>query len=211
MSLLLQTRAIRNETTINTNRYSLVFNGLDEVLARARTSPILSIRERYNALEPAFQKAGWTIGQTLELSLLSVTVPQIVIGIEDIHRFNDSVKALTKFEPVTEMAIVFYDYINGSASAIIQAWHALLGDKKTGAIGFKQDYALSSATFNIYGPQAPAEETPTIFQSYDVINLYPATIDLGEHSFENAAARRITSNFLFDNFYPTKAIGYNPQ
>lgn len=211
MSLLYQTAAIRNEQLIMQNRFSLIFNGLDAVLDRAKNSPIAAIRERYAAVEPAFARGNFTRAETLELGLLSVSIPQIAIGEEDVHRFNDSIKALTKFEPVTEMSVTFYDYINGSASAILQAWNALLGDKKTGAIGFKSDYALPSASFNIYGPQAPAEEEPTIFQEYQIVNLYPKTIELGEHSYANGESRKVTVQFLWDNLYPTAMQGYNNQ
>lgn len=208
-NIIYRTAAIRNEQLIMQNRFSLVFSGLDVVLDRAKNSPITSIAERYRVLEPAFAREGYTRSETLELGLLSVSIPTIMIGEEDVHRFNDSIKALTKFEPVTEMTVVFYDYINGSASAIIQAWNALLGDKATGAIGFKSDYALPKAQFNIYGPQAPAEETPTIFQQYEVVNLYPKSIELGEHSYANGESRKITVNFLWDNLFPVAAQGYN--
>ena len=54
-----------------------------------------------------------------------------------------------------EMSISFYDYVNGSASAIMQLWHAFVGDKRTGAIGFKEDFVLRQAFFYVYGPDAP--------------------------------------------------------
>lgn len=207
MANLLSTGGVRNETTRNSHRFSLVFNGLDTVLDRAKNSNLALVREKYNGLNSAFQKTGWTVAQTLELSLLSVTIPNIEIEMEDIHRFNDSFKALTKFAPVTEMTVQFYDYINGSPTAIIEAWRALCGDKRSGAIGFKEDYALSEANFFLYGPQAPAEEFPTPFETWVVINLYPKSIDIGEHSYEGGGVRKITCQFLFDNLYLKESIG----
>lgn len=185
-----------------TNRFSLVFNGLNDVLARAANSPIAGIRERYQAVAPAFARPGWNTQQILELSLHSVAVPNVVIAHEDIHRFNDSTKQLTKFEPMEMMNVTFYDYINGSATAIIEAWKALCGDKKTGAIGFKEDYILPTASFFDYGPNAPAEDVPTAYAEFRMVNLYPASLALGEHSYEQGGTRKIQCQFAMDNLYP---------
>jgi len=207
---ILGTTGVRSETTRNAHRFSLVFNGLDQVLDRAKNSNLALVREKYNGLQSAFQKTGWTVSQTLELSLLSVNVPNIKIAMEDIHRFNDSFKALTKFEPVTEMQVTFYDYVNGSPTAILEAWRALCGDKRSGAIGFKEDYALPEANFYLYGPQAPAEEFPTPIEEWSIINLYPSSVEPGEHSYEGSGVRKLTAQFLFDNIYLKRSIGRPP-
>lgn len=206
MSQILRVSAIRNEQTKQTHRFTLRFKGLNRVLDRAKNSPLEAVRNRYNALAPAFEKPGWTVEQTLELGLLSVQVPNVMIAYEDVHRFNDSHKQLTKFEPTDEMSVVFYDYINGSASAIIGAWWALCGEKNTGAIGYKEDYVLPEASFIAFGPQAPAEDNPIKHDEYAIVNLAPRSVDLGEHSYENGAVRRVTCNFLFDNIYPVQAV-----
>lgn len=205
MPLIYQTAANTKSQTKQSHRYTLQFNGLDAVMNRAKNSPLQAVRNRYTALEPAFLRAGWSLAETLELGLLSVQVPQIQIASEDVHRFNDSFKQLTKFEPIQEFQVVFYDFVNGSASAIINAWWALCGEKGTGAIGYKEDYLLESARFKSFGPQAPAEDVPVAHDEYDVISLYPTNVDLGEHSYENGAVRRVTCSFVCDNFVPIAA------
>lgn len=211
MANLFQTRQIWSEQTKNTNRFTLVFDNLDQVLQKAATSPITSIKNRYNSLQAANLRDNFTASQVLELSLLSLTFPNVEIGRQDIHRFNDSIKALTKFEPTQEMQVTFYDYINGSASSILYSWYALLGDKFTGAIGFKEDYALGTASMYVYGPDAPAYDDTQIaegwFEHHQFVNLYPVSIDLGEHSYENGEARKITCQFAFDNIYPVEYRG----
>lgn len=212
MPNILSTVPVRTETTRNSHRFSLVFSGLEAVLDRAKNSNLELVRQKYEGLKSAFLKTGYTVEQTLEVSLHSVTIPNIELEFEDIHRFNDSFKALTKFAPVTEMQVMFYDYVNGSATAILEAWRALCGDKRSGALGFKEDYALSEANFYLYGPQAPAQDdlNSAWLERWVIINLYPKSVDTGEHSFEGGGVRKVTSQFLFDNIYLIESKGRPP-
>ena len=206
MANILSLNNVRNEQTKNTNRWSIKFSGLAGIMQKAAASGSLG-KDRYDAVKDALinssqAAAGATaIQNSLELSLLSVTWPKIEVERQDIFRFNDSMKAVTKFAPMAEMQVVFYDYINGSASAIMYAWHGLVGNKKTGAIGFKEDY-VCDGFLEVYGPTAPGEESPTIFEQHQIVNMYPVDVDLGEHSYEGGEARKVTVLFALDNFYP---------
>ena len=202
---ILSLNNVRNEQTRNTNRFSLKFTGLGTIMSNLSNSTSIGY-ERYQAVSAALLNSGQTgstgIANSLELSLLSVTWPKIEIERQDIYRFNDSIKAVTKFAPMAEMQVVFYDYINGSASAIMYAWQGLVGNKKTGAIGFKEDY-ICDGVLEVYGPTAPGEgDAPTAYEKHQIVNMYPVDVDLGEHSYEGGEARKVTVLFALDNFYP---------
>lgn len=222
---IFQVERIRNEQTINTNRWSLQFKGLKNIIDAAATSPLEAIQDRYNNTKIAFERTdggGLNTETILELSLFSVNLPSVKLETQDVSRFNDSVKAVTKFSPMEEMQVVFWDYVDGSASAIMQMWHALVGDKVTGAIGFKQDFVLKQAYFYVYGPDAPGykgdgsegyeqdmvdDGNIPFLQKYEIWNLFPSSVELGEHS-DNGEARKVTCSFIIDNIFPTKIQTY---
>jgi len=207
---------INNQQTINSNRFSIRFVGLnDKLINKSKTSTLPGIQERYNNVKAAI---GSDPATSLELSLFSATVPPVALEIQDIAKFNDNIKAVTKFAVMEDFTVTFVDYVNGSASAIMQLWHAWVGDKQTGAIGFKQDFVLPKAYFYVYGPDAPGysddfADTNGVpyLQKYEIINLFPKQIDLGEHSAESAESRKVTVNFAIDNFYPVSIRNYNYQ
>lgn len=221
---IFQIQRIRNEQTINTNRWSLQFKGLKGILDKAKTSKLPAIRERYEACKVAFEvnNSGYIedVETIIELALFSVSIPTIKLETQDISRFNDSTKAVTKFAPMEDMSVVFWDYVDGSASAIMQLWHALVGDKVTGAIGFKRDFVLPEAFFYVYGPDAPGYDGQELtdgsyhdgknipfLQKYDIWNLFPNDIQLGEHS-DNAEARKVTCSFSLDNIFLSEVQTY---
>ena len=193
--------------TINLNRFSIRFPGLnDKLMNKAPVSSLFGIQQRYEAVKNAL---GSDPGNSLELSLFSAKIPNVAIEKVDLAHFNDSIKAVTKFTPMEDMSIVFYDYVNGSASAIMLLWHAFVGDKKTGAIGFKQDFVLPKAHFYVYGPDAPGysdefADTNGIpwLQKYEIVNIFPLVIDFGEHSQDSAEVRKVTVTFAADNCLP---------
>lgn len=211
---IFQIRQINQAQTINTNRFTLRFPGLNNMLLnKAKTSTMPGIVERYNAVKAAL---GDDPGTSLELALFSANIPNVVVARQYIAHFNDGIKAPTKFEEMEDWDTTFIDYVNGSASAIMQLWHAFVGDKKTGAIGFKQDFVLPKAYFYVYGPDAPGysdevADTKGVpwLQKYEIVNIWPTKVPLGEHSSENAEARKITVTFACDNFYPVGIRVYN--
>jgi hypothetical protein len=221
MANILSLNNVRNEQTKNTNRWSIKFDGLGKIMTNAQRNDSIAL-ERYNKLYSAFNASSQSnntataVQNSLELSLHSVTWPKIEIERQDIYRFNDSMKAVTKFSPMAEMQVVFYDYINGSASAIMYTWQGLVGNKQTGAIGFKETY-VCDGYLEVYGPTAPGETTPTVYEKHRIINMYPVDVDLGEHSYEGGEARKVTVLFALDNFYPVEyknkplITGSNPE
>jgi len=205
---LLRTSTTRKEQPILANRYSISFPGLDVLLKKAYEAGGNGLDSLvYNRVKNAFTNglAGETsVDKMLELGLISVTIPAIEVGTEDMSKFNDSSRVLTKFEPMGDVAMTFYDYINGSATAILIAWQTLVANKRTGAIGWREDYTLDGAEFKIFGPDAPQEEDPTVYQAFNLVDLFPRTIDFGEHSFENGMVRKVTANFVIQNFHPSR-------
>lgn len=209
---IFQIKKINNQQTINGNRFSIRFENLDNMLRRAQNSELLPhLQERYAAVQGAL---GGEIAESLELSLLSAQFPSVGIEVVSIPHFNDFVKATTKFTEMEDMEITFIDYVNGSASAIMQLWHAFVGDKKTGAMGFKQDFVLPRASFMVYGPDAPGYDVESsgdipYLQKYVMVNVFPKTVNLGEHSSESAEARKVICTFALDNIYPEQINGYD--
>ena len=220
---IFQINEIRMKQTINSNRWTLEFHGLAAMLNAAKTSPLPWLRDRYTAVENALG-GSIDMGTSLQLSLFSVTIPAVKVETVEVSRFNDSMKAVTKFAPMEDLVVNFYDYVNGSASAIMQLWAAFVGDKKTGAIGFKTDFVLPQAYFYVYGPDAPGYKVidggsvPNIdnlevaevpwLQKYEIWNLFPKDVALGEHG-EGAEPRKVACTFAIDNFFPIGIRSYS--
>ena len=213
MANLFQIRNIQNSQTRNQNRFTLRFNNLDSILDKAKNHRLSGVVDRYNAVKNVIYKGDFTLAQTLELSLLTCSVPNIQIETQRIKRFNDSVAATTMFAEPEDMTVTFYDYVNGSASAIMLLWQALVGDKKTGALGFKEDFILRTAHLFMYGPDAPGysdtELASKYLEKHEVINIFPKGVNLGEHTYESGEARRVEVTFSIDNIYPVEYKGYD--
>lgn len=211
MGELFQIGKVNFKTPRMSHRYSLRFTGLDLVINRAQQSLLTSVNTGvantgniYNRLRQAAGENGAKMAENLELSLLSVTVPPIEMETVEVSRFHDTAKHISKFSTMGDMNVTFYDYVNGSASAILFIWQSLVGDKRTGAISYKSEYILSDARLIEYGPKAPAEtrNAEYILAEHVMVNIYPKSIDLGEHSYEGAEIRKVQVTFSIDNIYP---------
>lgn len=220
-SNLFRIKEVRFKQTINRNRFSLRFSGVNSILDRAKNHRLESVRRMYYATRDAITRPGninAIDGNILELSLASANLPNVTVETQDIFRFNDSNKTTTRFAPMEDFTCTFYDYVEGSASAFLHLWKSLVADKQTGAFGFKQEYILPEAFYIVYGPDAPgyevdaqgnynlgngvtAPEIPWI-QVHKIENLYPKTVNIGESSYETAEARKVECAFTIDNHYP---------
>lgn len=202
----LNTTSIRSKTARQSNRFLLEFTGLTTLLGGLANSGLPAVKTRYENLSPNFSDGGPETN--LKLSLLSVSVPSTEMEVVDIARFHDTVKQTTRFTPQADMQVVFYDYIDGSASAVMYAWQGVVGERSSGALGYKEDYVLGAASLLEYGPTAPAEggatPDPKIIAEHRIINLYPKIIELGEHSYETAEIRKVTVTFGLDAIFPIK-------
>jgi hypothetical protein len=210
MGSLFQIGTVNFKTPRMSHRYSLRFEGLDAVIARAQASQLTLIDSGtvtgniFTRLSPAAGGTGATMSRNLELSLLSVTVPPIEMETVEISRFHDTSKHISKFTTMGDMNVTFYDYVDGSASAVLYIWQSLVGDKRTGAISYKGEYILAGARLTEYGPKAPAqgEGEEYILAEHQMVNIYPKSIDIGEHSYEGAEVRKVQVTFSIDNIYP---------
>lgn len=217
---LFQIARINNKSTRNTNRFTLEFLGLESLLIAPLNSDYIgydAYKIRAQAVAPALSwgtAESYNVNEALQLSLLSATIPNIQVETQRIQRFNDSVVATTKFAEPEDMTVTFYDYFNGSSSAIMQLWQSLVGDKRTGAMGFKESFVLPRAVLTEFGPDAPAfdpdnsqendGEIPWL-SKHEVINIFPKAVNLGEFTYDGADARKVEVTFSTDNVYP---IGY---
>jgi hypothetical protein len=217
MGDLFQISRVNPKTPRMTHRFSLRFVGLNSVITRAAANQLTNLTsgpgtEQGNiwgrlglaAKGNTTGSDGDALATNLELSLLSVSVPSIEMETVEVARFHDTAKHISKFTTMGDINITFYDYVNGSASAILFIWQSLVGDKRTGAISYKSEYTLREARLIEYGPKAPAESAGTEYKlaEHALINLYPKTIELGEHSYDSADVRKIQCTFALDNIYP---------
>lgn len=172
-------------------------------------------------------KTGRSTATILDLSLLSCTIPAIEFETAEVSRFNDSVKHITKFSTTNDMSAVYYDYINGSAAAIMLAWQSAVGFKLTGEIGYKKKYTCDMDLY-IYGPNrssypvyknatvtTAASSTNSVEQTTDspeyellmqfkIKNAFPRSVDLGDFSYDTAEVRKVTVQFGYDMIIPYK-------
>jgi hypothetical protein len=209
MANIFQTAAIKSKTPRMSHRFSLQFDGLQNIMAlaarRADTYTYNAITgNRYTQLLQAINdETGRSISESLELSLLSVSLPSNEMETVEISRFHDTVKHISKFSSIPDMEVSFYDYISGSASAIMSVWHGMVGDRRTGTISYKKEYILPLARLIEYGPTAPGEgTTPQKLAEHAIVNLYPKSVNLGEHSYESAEVRKVMVTFAIDNVFP---------
>ena len=207
---------IRNKQTINQNRFGLKFTNLwADILSNAENHRSYGVRERFKGVKNIVG-TGDQVDTDLELGLFSVTLPNVGIETQQISRFNDSVRAPTKFTEMEDLTVSFYDYIDGSASAILQLWQSMVADKLTGAMGFKEEFVLEKTDFFVYGPDAPGHdverdgEIPYV-QHYKILNLWPKSINLGEHSYESGEARKVEVTFSVDNVVPVFFTKYSKE
>ena len=211
MGELFQISRVNYKTPRMSHRYSLRFEGLNQVIARASASSLTDLTVSggisgniYNRLGNAAGQNGAEMTQNLELSLLSVSVPAIEMETVEIARFHDVSKHIAKFSAMGDMNVTFYDYVDGSASAILFIWQSLVGDKRTGAISYKGEYILGSAKLIEYGPKAPGQpnDQEYVLAEHMMVNIYPKSIELGEHSYDSAEVRKVQATFSIDNIYP---------
>jgi hypothetical protein len=207
---LLQIWEVNKEQTKNSNHFSLEFTGLDKIVERARTHRFPSVRGLYQGVVTSLRNSRFAddqisgIAKTLELSLHSISsLPDPQIETQAIPRFNDSVRAITKFAEMEDMTVSFFDYVNGSTTGIMELWKAMVGDKFSGAMGFKEEFILPTAYLYTYGPDAPGyeESVPPYLEKRRIVNLFPKQVNKGEFSYESGDARKIEVTFSVDSVY----------
>ena len=218
---LLRLSEVNTKTPRMSHRFSLKFEGLSVIMRRVQANPLTNLvtgaintGSIYARLGPAATGGETTadiIQKNLELSLLSVSVPALEMETVEVARFHDTAKHISKFSTMGDMNVTFYDYVDGSASAIMFMWQSLVGDKRTGAISYKSEYILPAARLVEYGPKAPGKEVDTEVKlaEHEVVNLYPKSIELGEHSYEGADIRKIQVTFSVDNIFPVYYLNSN--
>jgi hypothetical protein len=171
-------------------------------------------------------KTGKSTATVLDLSLLSCMIPAFEFETAEVNRFNDSVKHITKFSASNDMSAVYYDYINGSAAAIMLAWQSAVGFKLTGEIGYKKKYTCDMDLY-VYGPNrssypvyksattsgatgaAGGEQTTDspeyeLLMQFKIKNAFPRSVDLGDFSYDSAEVRKVTVQFGYDMIIPYK-------
>ena len=213
MNIFQTIQLLNQQTTINNNRWVIDFgDGLNKILRAAEHSPLKAVRDRYAICAKSLDNFQTDKGivskmdEALALSLVSCDLPEIDFEITTLKRFNDGVKQVTGFGEISEFTVSFYDYMTGSASAIMSLWHALVGDKTTGSLGFKKDYVLPEAYFYIYGPEAPGYDVEDwrdipYLQKHKLVNLFPKKFPYGTWG-DTAEVRKIDMSFVVDNVYP---------
>ena len=194
-----------NSTTLN----SIVINSpLYKLLNKTSTDHVNMIFRGDKTA--AANGSGSGTADVLNLSLLSCTIPAFEFETGDLNHFNDTVKHLTKFSAVNDMGTSFYDYINGSATAIMLAWQSTVGFKLTGEMGYKEDYVCDMDLY-VYGPNRPGINEVNIqdeaLMQYKILNAWPRSVDVGEFSYDSAEIKKVQVQFAYDMIIPVMIKG----
>ena len=215
-------------TVNNTQLEKIIFGSASDSVKKAK---VYRLSELSGGSEKVF-KGNSNPSDVLNLSLLSCTVPAFEFETGDVNRYNDTIKHITKFSAVNDMSTSFYDYINGSATAIMLAWQSKVGFKLTGEIGYKSQYTCDLDLF-VYGPNRPGyrassadgvnyNDTPSndLLMQFKIFNAYPRSVDIGEFSYDSAEIKKVQVQFGYDMIVPYKnntragtananGVGYN--
>jgi hypothetical protein len=211
---IFDTRNIIKETPKVGNRFLLTADS-STLKSIVMASPLYKLitKTSNSSLGMIFQGGGGDSGYSdvLNLSLLSATIPAFEFEAAELNHFNDTVKHLSKFSTANDMSAVYYDYINGSATAIMLAWQSMVGFKLTGEMGYKEDYVCDMDLY-VYGPNRPGvtpnttggTDSPEIeaLMQYKILNAWPRSVDVGDFSYDNTEIKKVTVQFSYDIIVP---------
>jgi hypothetical protein len=211
---IFDTRNIIKETPKIGNRFLLTADATT-LRSIVTASPLYKLitKTSNSSLGMIFQGNGGDSGYSdvLNLSLLSATIPAFEFEAAELNHFNDTVKHLSKFSTVNDMNATYYDYINGSATAIMLAWQSMVGFKLTGEMGYKEDYVCDMDLY-VYGPNRPGitpsnsagTDSPEIeaLMQYKILNAWPRSVDVGDFSYDNTEIKKVIVQFSYDIIVP---------
>ncbi len=142
---------------------------------------------------------------TLTLAIANFPLPKVQTNINAIAYLNE----IRKFAGNTvqeDMNVSFHDFVDRGVAMTLWKWHYLIHNPTTGAKSSKVAYA-KNAYIKATGPTSDGIGTPF---EYDVYNLWPAMLDMGDIDYNSDEPVRINVHFAVDKIVP-KQNGYALQ
>lgn len=130
------------------------------------------------------------------LTLSAVSVGQIAtnVGVIQVPYGNTKVK-YAGLPDISDSDIVYNDYIGKSTERVIAAWHALVFNPKTEAIGRATNYKKSARLI---------ETAPdgTLARQWQLYGCWPSNVQFGAYDYNGGATRQITMTLTYDRAVP---------
>lgn len=132
--------------------------------------------------------------ESLTLSAVSVGQINTNVGVLTVPYGNTKVK-YAGLPEISDSDIVYNDYIGKSTERIISAWHALVFNPKTEAIGRASVYKK---------PGILIETAPdgTRARAWQLKGCWPSNVQYGGYDYNGGATRQITMTLTYDIAIP---------
>lgn len=132
--------------------------------------------------------------ESLTLSAVSVGQINTNVGVLSVAYGNTKVK-FAGLPEVSDSDIVYNDYIGKSTERIIAAWHALVFNPKTEAIGRASVYKK---------PAILVETAPdgTRARAWQLNGCWPSNVQYGGYDYNGGQTRQITMTLTYDIAIP---------
>jgi hypothetical protein len=135
-----------------------------------------------------------TAQECLTLSAVSVGQINTNVGILEVPYGNTKVK-YAGLPQISDSDVVYNDYIGKSTERIISAWHGLVFNPKTEAVGRASDYKKPAILIET----APDGTQARVWQ---LKGCWPSNVQYGAYDYNNGATRQITMTLTYDIAIP---------
>ena len=132
--------------------------------------------------------------EEIRLSIQSFPIPKRTMGVVELGYLNEKRK-FAGIPTYDDLSLIFHDYVDVNIAEILWAWSYAVHDPRTGQTGLASQYK-ASGWFALYSPEGSIE------RRYDVIGIWPSSIDPGEVDHEGEDTVRITMTLSIDKVIP---------
>lgn len=132
--------------------------------------------------------------ESLTLSAVSVGQINTNVGVLTVPYGNTKVK-YAGLPEISDSDIVYSDYIGKSTERIISAWHALVFNPKTEAIGRASVYKKSALLIETAPDGSRA-------RAWRLQGCWPSNVQYGAYDYNGGATRQITMTLTYDIAIP---------
>lgn len=134
---------------------------------------------------------------TLTLSIANFPLPKVQTNINAIAYLNE----IRKFAGNTmqeDMNVSFHDYVDRKVANALWKWHYLIHDPTSGRKSPKTKYALTG----YIQCTGPTDDGVGQTFEYDIYNIWPAALDMGDIDYNSDEPVRINVHFAVDKIVP---------
>lgn len=131
----------------------------------------------------------------LSLFILSAVIPQRMVETVPIPYLNGSVNTPSKVQPLQDMTVIFLDYVDTPARAILEQWFKLVYDEETGLMT-PPTQLKTDATFLLFGSDGNG------LRGYDLHGIFPKQTPERTFDFSQGEHQKMTITFSVDRVIP---------